>query len=388
MKKQILIVYAKSTTEIFNRQSALGSYIHCLASILVKNGYGVRINDLDFDSMPEQRSASVVKMQHSGLKKIVPSFIKEYVKDKRMVGWINELFNKIDNGKSFDKVLEFYTYGSDIGYRLSQKYHKPFIMVYDGPVLEEYSFFHPGQLFFKKKIEKRERLSILQSQSIVVYSTAVKKHLEKKLDCSLPCFIHQNVDFTRFEFIKEKPSAGPVNIGFIGSFLKWHRVDLLLNVFRRLREDGKNIKLFLLGDGMEFNVISDLVSKNKYRADIEMPGYIDGEQLFDYKKKLHVGVMPGSNWYGAPNKIFEYGAAGMAVVAPDTATIKDLFEDKMELLLFKQDDETDLFEKLKVYIDNIEILNRNASLLQLKIQRNYSENITFEFYNDLMQKNR
>ena len=46
MKKKILIVYGKSTAEIFNRQSALGSYIHCLAGILVKNGYDVRINDI------------------------------------------------------------------------------------------------------------------------------------------------------------------------------------------------------------------------------------------------------------------------------------------------------------------------------------------------------
>lgn len=384
MKKKILIVYGKSTTEIFNRQSALGSYIHCLAGILVKNGYDVRINDIEFNEIPQQQSTSVVSTQQSVLKKNLPAFIKEYVKDKRLFSWMNVLFDKIDNGRAFDKVLEFYTYGSDIGYKLSKKYDKPLILVYDNPVLEEHSFFHPGQLFFKKKMEAFEQQSLLNAQSIVVYSEAVKAYLNKKFQRELPCFIHQNVDYTRFEYVDNKVLSGTINIGFIGSFLKWHRVDLLVNVFTKLKSEGHNIKLFLLGNGMDYEIIKQRVKESKYATDIEMPGFMDGQQLFEYKKKLHIGVMPGSNWYGAPNKIFEYGAAKMAVVAPDTLTIKSLFNHNEELLLFKQDNENDLFDKLLAYINNIELLNRYALALQQKIKKNYSESITFEFYDQLL----
>lgn len=385
MKKQILIVYAKSTSEIFNRQSALGSYIHCLAGILVKNGYSVRINDVEFNQIPQQQSASVVNTQQSFLKKILPSFIKEYVKDKRLFSWMNVLYDKIDNGKSFDKVLEFYTYGSNIGYRLSKKYDKPLVLVYDNPVLEEHSFFHPGQVFFKKDAKLAEEMSLLQAQSVVVYSTAVKLFLKEKISQTLNCFIHQNVDYTRFEYVENKTIVDTINIGFIGSFLKWHRVDLLVNVFTKLKGEGRNVKLFLLGNGMDYEIIKKKVKESKYAADIEMPGFMDGQQLFEYKKKLHIGVMPGSNWYGAPNKIFEYGAAQMAVVAPDTPTIKSLFNHNEELLLFKQDNENDLLDKLLIYINNVELLNKHALSLQQKIKKNYSESITFEFYDQLLK---
>lgn len=386
MKKKLLIVYGKSTAEIFNRQSALGSYIHCLAGILVKKGYDVRINDIEFNEIPQQQSISVVSTQQSSLKKIIPAFIKEYVKDKRLFSWMNVLFTNIDNGKPFDKVLEFYTYGSNIGYKLSKKYQKPLILVYDNPVLEEHSFFHPGQLFFKKEAKRAEELSLMQAQLVVVYSSAVKKFLKEKIRQTLDCYIHQNVDYTRFEYVDNKVISGTINIGFIGSFLKWHRVDLLVNVFTKLRSEGKNVKLFLLGNGMDYEIIKQQVRNNEFTADIEMPGFMDGQQLFEYKKKLHIGVMPGSNWYGAPNKIFEYGAAQMAVVAPDTLTIKSLFNHNEELLLFEQDNENDLFEKLLAYINNIELLNRHALLLQQKIKKNYSESITFEFYDQLLKK--
>ncbi|MGZ6523344.1 MAG: glycosyltransferase family 4 protein, partial [Bacteroidia bacterium] len=259
-------------------------------------------------------------------------------------------------------------------------------IVYDSPVLEAHEFFHQKQIVFKSEIERREKKSILQASGIVVYSNAVKEYLNKKYAKELPVFIHQNVDYSRFEYIENKTPGKTINIGFIGSFLKWHRVDLLINAFARLKDEGKNVKLFLLGSGMEFDKMKDAVEKNKYASAIEMPGFMDGAQLFEYKKQFDIGVMPGSNWYGAPNKIFEYGAAKIAVVAPDTPTIKDLFEDGKDLLFFKQDDENDLFLKLKKYVDDIDLMNKCAATLQLKISRNYSENITFEFYNYLITK--
>jgi glycosyltransferase involved in cell wall biosynthesis len=385
LKKQILIVYAKSTDEIFNRQSALGSYIHCLAGILVKNGYGVRINNIDFDAIPAQTTKAVVPVSSSSLKKIIPTFIKEYIKDKKMYYWLDALFAQIDNGKAFDTILEFYTYGSSIGYQLAKKYKKPLAVVYDNPVIEEHSFFHPGQVFLKNRPTVLEVCTLAQAQAVVVYSQAVKEFLKTKMQSTEKCFIHQNVDYTRFEYVESKAIENTINIGFIGSFLKWHRVDLLLNAFQKLRAEGRNVKLFLLGNGMDYEYIQQLVVKSKFAADIEMPGFMDGKKLLAYKSNLHIGVMPGSNWYGAPNKIFEYGAAKMAVVAPDTLTIKSLFIDNEEVLLFKQDNEQALFEKLKMYVDDLTLMNEHATTLQLKIRKNYSEKITFEFYDQLLR---
>jgi glycosyltransferase involved in cell wall biosynthesis len=386
LKKRIQIIYAKSTAEIFNRQSALGSYIFCLAGILIENGYEVRINDVSFSKELKQENKALSGSAFSGsfIKKLVPAFVKEALKDLQLFRWLDNLYACIDTGKEFDKVLEFYTYGSDLGYRLSEKYKKPLVLIYDNPVLEEHNFFHEKQVFFKKKVEARERYSVLSAQSLVVYSNAVKDYLEKKYNKTIPAFIHQNVDYTRFDFIGEKTAEDTLNIGFIGSFLKWHRVDLLLNVFVRLKKEGKNIKLFLLGNGMEYENIKRKVNALAMQKDIVMPGFTDGETLLKYKKTFHIGVMPGSNWYGAPNKIFEYGAAKMAVIAPETPTIHDLFQDGKELLLFRQDDEQDMYLKLKKYLDDPSLLQHHAAELQKKIAENYSKSITFRFYNNLL----
>lgn len=386
LSKKITIIYAKNTDEIFNRQSALGSYIHCLATILVKKGYEVSLNDLSFHIGLKQNSATAANNSFSSsfLKKIIPGFLKEAIKDLQLFNWLDDLYLKLDKEKSMDCILEFYTYGSDLGYRLSKEYNKPLFLIYDNPVLEEHQFFQGKQLFFKNKVEKYEKDSILHATKIVTYSNAVKEYLNKKYSQQLPVFIHQNVDYTRFDFINEKSEEETLNIGFIGSFLKWHRVDMLINAFVRLKKDGKNCKLYLIGNGMEFNTIKQQADSCEYSADIYLPGFMDGELLLRFKQKINIGVMPGSNWYGAPNKIFEYGAAKIAVVAADTPTIKELFENNKELLLFKQDNENSLYQQLSNYVDNEELRHRHAIALQNKIRNNYSENITFTFYNQLL----
>ena len=177
-----------------------------------------------------------------------------------------------------------------------------------------------------------------------------------------------------------------LNIGFIGSFLKWHRVDLLLNVFTKLKSEGYDLHLYLLGMGEKYSEIREEVALNKYKNNITMPGFSDGAELLNFKKKMHIGVMPGSNWYGAPNKIFEYGASRMAVVAPDTPTIQDLFTDKSDVLLFENGSEDGLYTALKQLCENQQQIPLLAENLYQKIRTNYSKNHTFAFYNQLIKK--
>ena len=265
---------------------------------------------------------------------------------------------------------------------ISQK--TPLIVVYDNPVVEEYTFFYGKRIFFKKLILTRQLKTLMRAKAIVAYSNAVKVYLNKLASKQLPIKIHQNVDFSRFDFLEKQFSHKPIRIGFIGSFLKWHRIDLLITAFNVLKECKYDVELFLVGYGVEYPEIKKIVECSPFKSAIVMTGFKDGKELVEIKKTLHIGVMPGSNWYGAPNKIFEYAAAKMAVVAPDTPTIVDLFEDKQELLLFKQDNVQHLIEKLKLLCDDSVLREQLASTIQKKIKQKYSEKNTFEFYGSLL----
>lgn len=381
---KIQIVYAQGTQEIFNRRSALGSYIHCLSEIFINKGYLLRINELFFC---EARKAATNNRQvkPGGAKRIIPLSAREFLKDVLLFLKHKKLLKHIEADLEFDCIIEFYTYGSLVGFTLCETYKKPMVLVYDAPVWEAHRYFGKGSLFFKNIIERREKKSLFAASSIVVYSNSVKEYLEKKYLRSFPVKIHQNVDYSRFEFITSKPDYETINIGFLGSFLKWHNVELLLEAFTALRDKGYQLNLYLLGSGEEYAKILELIHKNPHKTHIFAPGFLDGAELLVYKQLIHIGVMPGSNWYGAPNKLFEYGASFMAAIAPDTPTIRDLFE--KEVMLFKNNSLEGLYNCLQYLCDHKEEIGKLAEKLQQKIKNNYSENITFNFYNELVTQN-
>jgi glycosyltransferase involved in cell wall biosynthesis len=388
MPKRILLVYTKNTGGTVNRKAALDSYIYCLAGLLTEKGkHTVYLNGTSYE---EIRETNVNQASAAGngsfLKKILPPSMKRILKDVLLLKAIDSLFKKLDTGTAYDLIIEFYSYASDVGYRLSKKRNIPLYIVYDAPVLDEYMLFNGTTPFFESKISSREKQTLLTAKTTVVYSNAVKQYIEKKINKPLAAAIHQNVDFSRFDLIDDKSFSGTITIGFIGSFLKWHNVDLLLEAFTKLMKEGYNLNLYLLGTGEEFEFIQQKVEQNSYKSRITMPGFVDGDVLLAFKKQIHIGVMPGSNWYGAPNKIFEYGASRMAVVAPDTPTIADLFADKQEVLLFELDSAKGLYDQLKQLVSNVELIRLLADNLQQKIKANHSKSNTFDFYNRLIKE--
>jgi len=377
------LIYSKGSNEILNRQSALGSYIFCLCGLLEKNGWKVFINKDPFDSLviSSDKPGTLKSRKKFSVGKFVPSFIKDVLRDKKLFRR-NELVYKdcISLPNSPDLIMEFYTYGSDLSLKVSAYYNKPYCLVFDAPVLEEYEFFNGKKIVGRNKILKLQKASVEHASGIVVYSESMKDFVAGIGAVKEKIRIHQNVDFSRFEFFEPKPFSNEMCIGFIGSFLKWHNVDLLLEAFSDLRKDGFNIRLKLVGAGMEFDRIKSKVMSGPDSNQIELLGYLDGAELASEKRKMHIGVMPGSNWYGAPNKIFEYGAAGLAVVAPDTLTIHDLFGKDKEVLLFKENSKDQLVASLRVLITDSNRYDEQCLKLQHRIKSDYSETNTVQFY--------
>ncbi len=383
MKKNTLVIFSKNINEVYNRKSALGSYIYSLTKLLNEFGsYTFNINGTDFTKI--NQTYSNIKLEQDNkpsafFKKMFPSFIKSILKDILLFNSQKKIERKLLKLKSIDIVLEFYSYGSLVGYNIARTRNIPLILIYDAPILDEYLFFNNSKPFFYKIIQKREKQTLLGTTSIVVYSNPVKNYIHKITGKTLNIGVHQNVDFSRFEFINERIYGDKINIGFLGSFLKWHRVDLLVDAFIKLKKNGKNVSLFLLGDGEEFSNIKFKINNSEFRNDIILPGFVDNEVLFDFKKRIDIGVMPSSNWYGAPNKIFEYGAAKIAVVAPSTPTIVDLFENYKDLLLFENESFDSLYNALLKLVEDKELLKSLAENLHGKIKKNTPKKILLIF---------
>jgi glycosyltransferase involved in cell wall biosynthesis len=134
-------------------------------------------------------------------------------------------------------------------------------------------------------------------------------------------------------------------IVFVGSFQPYHKVDLLIKAFAQLEPDNK-FHLILAGDGQ------GLESAKKLTSDIGLSNRVTftGKLLYaDVPQCLAAGdiaVMPATNTYGNPMKIYEYMAIGKAVVAPDQPTITEIAKHGVNAALFEPENVTALHQVL------------------------------------------
>lgn len=284
-----------------------------------------------------------VESEKSGLREVAKKILKlwpwlyysivykKYFRDQGL------LFSKISASKKYDLIVEFHTVGSTIGMKLAKEWNAAFSVIFDSPVDEQFVEMYGTKTSHWKKIQSSERETMESAGKIMCYSPACKEYLETKYNIQgeinvLPSLLNKPVDF-------EQKQTETFNIGFIGSFLSWHKLDMMVRVFHKFHAEHSDTRLFLIGYGQEWHNIRRLVDQLNLNDAVEMPGFVSEEELSVYKSRFTVAVMPGSNWYGSPLKLFEYAQAGIPFISPVSKTVSYVFKEHENCLFVKKEDE-------------------------------------------------
>jgi PEP-CTERM/exosortase A-associated glycosyltransferase len=172
--------------------------------------------------------------------------------------------------------------------------------------------------------------------------------------------------------------------GFIGSFYDYEGVDLLLEGYKRVLEIRKDVKLFLVGDGLEKDNLQEKASKMGLTDSAVFTGKVPHEQIKRYYSVMDILVYPRKKLrlteLVTPLKPLEAMSLGKVVVGSDVGGIKELITPDQDGFLFQAEDLDDLVRVLRYLIDHKKDLNAISKAAVETIQKRHRWELAVKKY--------
>lgn len=258
-----------------------------------------------------------------------------------------------------DFIYERYSYFSFAMSFLSKKYKIPLILEVNTTCLD----YDVREIRLKWIATKIESYVFKRAYLISTVSKYLKNqilnhyHLPEKRIVVIPNAIDPD-DFRESEHsgadskLKEAISftRGKFVIGFTGIFVAWHGLEFLIDIFSTLIKDVEYehpLCLLLVGDGPMRRSIEKKIEAKSISGRIKITGVVEHRQIKHYLSLFDIAILPDSNPFGSPMKIFEYMAMRTPIVAPRYTPIEEVIRDRDNGVLFTPRNQEDCIGQIK-----------------------------------------
>jgi glycosyltransferase involved in cell wall biosynthesis len=242
-----------------------------------------------------------------------------------------------------DLLYERYSLFMCLGVWMARRFGIPVILeVNDSAVVERVR-----PLFLVHLARRIEGWIFRNCRGIVFVSRQFQREVQAHFRDMAPSIVSPNaVDIAHFtptpsereQMRRELGVEGKVVCGYVGAFVMWHGIDWFVKEIAERLRAHPDLVLLLVGDGKLYAEIRDFVRENKLEHKLLLPGRVPHEQVGRWISAMDYAVLPDSNTYGSPMKVFELMAMGVAVVAPDFDPLLEVIEEGRTGWLFRARD--------------------------------------------------
>ena len=379
-----ILYYSPHPTINMAAPSGPGTHIREIVSAFEKSGHTV-VKLISGGETLGTGVQSQIQFKRRTIKKFIPNILWQTLKDWKLLqfdGYNRLELTKLIERERPDVIYERGYYLMSSGFEVAKQFDIPYFCEINAPYLEEKKSME-GNSFFLGRAYSIEKRQMESSKCVFVVSTALKDYLIKRSSIDpdkivvTPNAVNlQNIkiDSSQIAAIQAKLNYTDENIiiGFVGSIFPYHGVDTLLRAFKNLYTEGNTkLRLLIVGDGEILPELKTYVSQNSLNDIVCFTGNIPHNNVFNYISIMDIAVMARSNWYGSPVKIFEYGALGKRIVAPDVIPVRDVMEPEIDGILVG-DNKDALINALSRMIEDHEGSGRMAKHFEEKVLNNYT----------------
>lgn len=210
------------------------------------------------------------------------------------------------------------------------------------------------KLHFITLAKKFERWIFKNATGLVFISSEFQQIAQREFGKIAPSVVSPNaadldafiLDDTKAIQLRQKLNIDDkVVIGYVGAFVHWHGIDWFVDMIVDKLKDYPEIVLLLIGDGVSYPIIQARVIKAGVESQVILTGRVNHNEVSTYLSAMDFGILPDSNNYGSPMKLFEFMAMEKGMVAPDFTPITEVVKDNETSWLFPANDRQACIDK-------------------------------------------
>jgi glycosyltransferase involved in cell wall biosynthesis len=367
-----------------NMAAPSGPGTHIREVVHALRAEGVEVITLIGGGEELRSSGGEIQFAKRSWKKWLPNWIWQTMKDWRLRAFDRKMGRQLEQmikRHRPDAVYERMAYLMDGGSRVCSKQQVRHYLEINAPYPEEKMRFEGWSLWIGYA-RRLERLMVERAFAISTVSSAMRDYLVQRApgEGTKIEVIPNAVDFAWFGLQDHRESmrqqmkirAEVAVIGFVGSIFAYHGVDRMIEAAHKLANKSATAFQFLVvGDGEILANLKQLAVDLNVAEHIIFTGNVPHAEVYKYIQAMDVCVMPRSNWYGSPVKIFEYGALEKCIVGPLVIPVLDVMQQGVDGLLI-EDQEGKLIEALEYLLTHPLERKKMAQHFRSKVESHHT----------------
>lgn len=351
---------------------------HCDVTVVARDASGSATYDINFSvyDLPEVTDDRMLP----ALDRLLDDerILREF-RDLHRNPEIENLLEKIQkSGSPFDIIYERYSLFNFAGLNFSKKYNIPFMLEVNAPLIREaLKYRHLALSHVASAVEK----SLFDNSAhIIAVSNEIRDFISGKSPKAAVSVVPNGVRIDHFssgnESSDEKGVDDGFTVAFLGSLKPWHGVDILIDSFARvLKEDG-DCRLLIIGDNKKQD---DGLAKRCRDLGIDdkviFTGALDYNEVPGRLRQADVLVAPYprvDDFYFSSLKVFEYMAAGKAIVSSNIGQLSSILIHEKTALMVPPGDSVSLGRALIRLKKDPGLRRRLGERAQLEARRRHT----------------
>jgi glycosyltransferase involved in cell wall biosynthesis len=273
------------------------------------------------------------------LKKLLPRAIYELLE----YGYALRVYSRLRAAVSKhrpDCIYERYNLFQPAGVWVKERFGVPLVLEVNAPLLEERSKY--GGLSLARLARRTDRITWDGADYVITVTRVLADLLQAKGVPAAKLVVTPNgVRREQFERSESQEAAkarlglaGRMVLGFTGFIRDWHGLDSLVDLIAE-RRGQLPLHLLVVGDGRARASLEQRARERNVSDALTITGIVGREAIAGYLAAFDIALQPAVVDYASPLKLFEYMAAGCAIVAPAKDNIREILTDGKDGLLFE-----------------------------------------------------